>query len=237
MVSLGETSRRSLCGPFDHAAELGGHRRCPSVFPVGETVELADGAAELPGASLTLTKKSAAATVVVVGGTVVVVVGGAVVVVVGGSVVGGAVVGGGGGGGAGSAQEAASAAITKRAEARKGRGERLLSRGIDGHRKPLSDERSSPARRPDGGVKAAPYTRSATNPRSSSFDDRPDRLLGTGRGSPGTGRRGRLRPPRSPLRPATRPWSPSPAPSGSAPTPSSGGSTPGWRHSLLCWRS
>ncbi len=119
------------------------------------------------GAPLTLTKKSAAATVVVVGGTVVVVVGGSVVVVVvGGSVVVGAVV-------AGAAvvaapaplQETASAAIMKRAEARKGRGERLLSRGIDGHRKPLSEERSSSAPPPDRhSVEAAPYTRSATNP-------------------------------------------------------------------------
>jgi hypothetical protein len=119
------------------------------------------------GAPLTLTKKSAAATVVVVvGGTVVVVVGGSVVVVVvGGSVVGGAVVGAAVVAAPAPLQEAASAAITKRAEARRGRGERLLSRGIDGHRKPLSEERSSSARPPDRrSVKAAPYTRSATNP-------------------------------------------------------------------------
>jgi hypothetical protein len=97
---------------------------------------------------LNLTKKSAAATVVVVGGTVVVVVGGRVVVVVGGSVVGVAVVGGAAVVAAPApAQEAAIAAVTKRAVARcrKGRGERLLSRGIDGHRKPLPDERSSSA--------------------------------------------------------------------------------------------
>ena len=51
---------------------------------------------------------------------------------------------------------------------------------------------------PGGGLgEAAPYTRSATNPRSPRFDDRPDSLLGAGRRSPGTGRRRRLRPKRS----------------------------------------